>query len=246
MIFGISALNLNVTIPAEDAQTFDGQTVSLPVTLNGNGAEQTVNWRQSCINGTMTYNDNGYLSGLQFSIQQGVTNYSFKWIFIRTDDGSRGNVNIPIAVSDSQSNVLENVSVTIKNSSTMQGTLEDNSGDVWDAMIFNESFPIGTKIDINFSQDSTIKLCDTSNNALWIPSVMDNNSHGGADNPYVGIKAGTLSITLNSYITLYEKGNSSNSKELSGNLNGFRIESGNTLPQTITVTAPASALNRPN
>lgn len=252
MIFGISTLNLTATISQDDANNSNlvGQTVTLQGAFTkGNSHEQAVNWPQSFVGDEITSDDG---RNLQFTIQSGVTSYSAKWVFIRTDDGAKGDASITYALSNSQGYTLDgetSVDLVIKNSAQVQG--EKTFTDWNDPYSLSEFFPAGTTITVVFadneSDGSTIKFCDGSGqNMLYLTDDNTGYSNDNA-NLYINFSGSrTFVIHVNENTKLYGNGNGNDNGNLSNGLSGLRIESGNAVLQSVTVAAPPSALNRPN
>ena len=220
---------------------------------NNNSHQQAINWAKSRKEGNINVDNNG---NLQFTVQQGVTTYRIKWIFVRTDAGSQGDASIQYELSNNQGYTLlneKNVSLTLKNSAevyTGPHTFTTVNNNEWTTLPFLETFPIGTKISLNFTKGANIKLCDNSNpkNALWIPDILDTVDNGEYNNVWMSIPSGILNFEIKGNITLYVNGSSTNNGNLSDDnpLNGLCIESGEAVLQSITIEAPPSALNQPN
>lgn len=122
---------------------------------------------------------------------------------------------------------------------SQQHTFTTESNGYWTYLSFDRSFPIGTTITLTFSKGGGIKLCDNSNNNLYVPEFVNQFTHGTNYDLWMNIPNGDLVLNITTDIILYQKGNDSDlGTNLSGSLNGLIIESGETVLDRVTVTYP--------
>lgn len=117
-------------------------------------------------------------------------------------------------------------------------TTADNGN--WTSRTFNGPFPIGTKIILTFSTGGGIKLCDSSNNNLYVPAFSNLYGSGGNSNLWMTVPTGNLVLDITEDINLYGKGTGTNNGNLSANnpLNNLVIESGETVLDKVVVVYP--------
>jgi len=268
MVFGVSNFYLRATISQADATAFAGSQVLLAgaFSATSGGGNDAVSWYVSRVEGTIGYDDNFNGTGLLFTIDANQQNYFIHWCFERYNYGEDpASFTYTISKPENANYRFFRVSgetetsLTLKNSAEIfSGTYLFNTGNVWDKFYsISETFPVGTKITVGFGAGqrndggSTVKFCDAaSQNALKVPSFtgveygLDNNLYFS----FTGSK--TFEVWVNETTELYVNGDGSgngNSGTPNGNLSnkpleGFKIEGTDAILQSITVTAPESAL----
>jgi hypothetical protein len=269
LLLGTSRFVLDVSIDDADAQKYNGQTVYLAgnfETIAAGAAENgwAIRWDQSKTNGAINYygqNNNG--SGLQFQINGNKT-YLIEWVFKTGGNYNGGEIGFDYKISThanspTKYNLSGDAQATIAFTNendyasgtgrtevllNSQHTFTKN-GDSWTSRSFNGSFPIGTKITLNFSKGGGIKLCDNSNRNLYVPAILGTLQQGSYStdmgNLWMNVPNGDLVLEITNDIALYNKGNNpGNPVYLSANnpLNGLVIESGETVLERVTVTYP--------
>ncbi|MBE6283798.1 MAG: hypothetical protein E7098_05600 [Mediterranea massiliensis] len=268
MVFGVSNFYLRATISQADATAFAGSQVLLAgaFSATSGGGNDAVSWYVSRVEGTIGYDDNFNGTGLLFTIDANQQNYFIHWCFERYNYGEDpASFTYTISKPENANYRFFRVSgetetsLTLKNSAEIfSGTYLFNTGNVWDKFYsISETFPVGTKITVGFGAGqrndggSTVKFCDAaSQNALKVPSFTGV-EYGPDNNLYFSFTGSkTFEVWVNETTELYVNGDGSgngNSGTPNGNLSnkpleGFKIEGTDAILQSITVTAPESAL----
>lgn len=268
MVFGVSNFYLRATISQADAIAFAGRQVLLAgaFSATSGGGNDAVSWYDSRVNeGTINYDDSYNGTGLLFTIDANQQNYFIHWCFERYNYGEDpASFTYTISKPEDANYRFFRVSgetetsLTLKNSAEIfSGTYQFNTGNDWGkSYSISETFPVGTKITVGFGAGQkdggcTVKFCDAaSQNALKIPSFTGVN-YGPNENLYFSFTGSkTFEVWVNEMTELYVNGDGSgngNSGTANGNLSnkpleGFKIEGTDAILQSITVTAPESAL----
>ena len=257
LALGSSHFFLKATVTG-DLSTYIGETVQLQGAFsspyqygNSNEAIHWTNSRQS--SSTMSYyGDRIDGTGLQFTINDEQEEYIIEWVF---QTGSLytgyGDIEFTYTISNNQGHSItgdtsatiaftnEPVGIVLLNS---QHQFETQDNGYWTSLTFDGPFPIGTKIILTFSEGGGIKLCDGSNNNLYVPAFASNNLYGNGGNSDLWMTAptGNLVLDITEDIILYGKGTGTNNGNLSANnpLNSFIIESGETVLDKVVVVYP--------
>ena len=266
---GTSRFFLKATISYEDAKKFASNgSVQLKgdySTLNGCAiGGLAINWGGSKKSGEINCTTDGEGTSLNFTIQQNQTEYLIEWVFVPGqyynnggDIGfsyNIGNVNgqnyeLSGETSADIAFLNENDYASGSGTGRTEVLLDSQhiftkNGDNWTSRSFSGSFPIGTKITLNFSKGGGIKLCDNSNHNLHVPAILNTLQEGSYSkdmgNLWMNVPNGDLVLEITSNIGLYNKGNNPGDRvNLENNpLNGLVIESGETVLERVTVTYP--------
>ncbi len=249
-----------------DADTDDGNDISIvsdsqlvmKATLSSDiapGTQITFDLSNSTGDGinNITWNENNSASSAKMSwpnitltVVQGQSDYYLYWYPVGNSSAT-----LNFTVNDYDLNSVGNSSysktITVSGTEFLDSphkfTTEQNGN--WTSLTFDGPFPIGTKIILTFSEGGGIKLCDGSNNNLYVPAFASKNLYGNGGNSDLWMTAptGNLVLDITEDIILYGKGTGTNNGSLSANnpLNRLIIESGATVLDKVVVVYPNGA-----
>ena len=241
-----------------DLSAYHGQPVQLQGAFSSpyqySNSNEAIHWTNSrqTDSSISYYGERIDGKGLQFTIDSTKDVYIIDWVF---QTGSLytgyGDIQFTYTLSNNQGHSItgdtsatiaftnEPVGIVLLNS---QHQFETQDNGYWTSLTFDGPFPIGTKIILTFSEGGGIKLCDGSNNNLYVPAFASNNLYGNGGNSDLWMTAptGNLVLDITEDIILYGKGTGTNNGNLSANnpLNSFIIESGETVLDKVVVVYP--------
>lgn len=241
-----------------DLSAYHGQPVQLQGAFSSpyqySNSNEAIHWTNSrqTDSSISYYGERIDGKGLQFTIDSTKDVYIIDWVF---QTGSLytgyGDIQFTYTLSNNQGHSItgdtsatiaftnEPVGIVLLNS---QHQFETQDNGYWTSLTFDGPFPIGTKIILTFSEGGGIKLCDGSNNNLYVPAFASNNLYGNGGNSDLWMTAptGNLVLDITEEIILYGKGTGTNNGNLSANnpLNRLIIESGATVLDKVVVVYP--------
>lgn len=241
-----------------DLSAYHGQPVQLQGAFSSpyqySNSNEAIHWTNSrqTDSSISYYGERIDGKGLQFTIDSTKDVYIIDWVF---QTGSLytgyGDIQFTYTLSNNQGHSItgdtsatiaftnEPVGIVLLNS---QHQFETQDNGYWTSLTFDGPFPIGTKIILTFSEGGGIKLCDGSNNNLYVPAFASNNLYGNGGNSDLWMTAptGNLVLDITEDIILYGKGTGTNNGNLSANnpLNRLIIESGATVLDKVVVVYP--------